>query len=126
MDREEKALFANEAFYLAFSEKSVGAMDRLWATTSPTLCIHPGWPALTEREEIIEKWAMILNNPAQPGIDFYNATAHSVSDVVYVTCYEELGDTVCVATNGFIEEDDEYVMFHHHAGPCASPPRRGG
>ncbi len=124
MDREERALFANEAFYLAFSEKSVAAMDRLWAKDNPTLCVHPGWPALIERDDIIDKWRLILNNPDQPGIDFYNAIAHCVSDVVYVTCYEQLTGSVCVATNGFIEEDDEFVMFHHHAGPCASPPSR--
>ena len=126
MDREERALFANEAFYLAFSEKSIDAMDRVWAKQWPTLCIHPGWHALTERDEIIDKWQMILTNPEQPGIDFYNATAHSVGEVVYVTCYERLVGSVCVATNGFIEEDDEFVMFHHQAGPCASPPNPRG
>ncbi len=122
MTFEEEALFANDTFYLAFTQKDYAAMERLWAARYPTLCIHPGWRALGTREEILESWRQILGNPQQPGIDFYNATAASLDSVVMVTCYEELPGSVCIASNGFVREGGELRMFHHHSGPCASPP----
>ncbi len=98
-------------------------MDRLWAIEHPILCIHPGWPALTERKDVMESWKRILENPGQPGMDFYNASALVVGNIVIVTCYEELSDSIMVATNAFIEERGEIKLFHHQAGPCTQPPR---
>ena len=86
----DEALFANDTFYLAFAEKDVEAMSRLWAKHHPTICIHPGWPAIHSRDKIVESWRRILTNPDQPGIDFYNPVAHEAGNVVLVTCYEEL------------------------------------
>jgi len=40
----QAALFANEAFYRAFADRDIDAMDALWARGEPVLCIHPGWP----------------------------------------------------------------------------------
>ena len=122
MTLEQEALFANDTFYLAFTQKDFPAMERLWAVKHRTLCIHPGWRALTSREEILESWRRILENPQQPGIDFYNASAETFDSIVLVTCYEELPGSVCVATNGFLREGGDMRMFHHHSGPCANPP----
>ena len=126
MKPEEEALFANDAFYLAFAQKDARAMERLWASRHPTLCIHPGWPAITGRADIVESWRRILGNPDQPGVDFYNASAQVVGPVVLVTCYEELPGSICIASNGFIAERGEMRMFHHQSGPCASPPKPAG
>ena len=121
--KTEQALFANDTFYLTFTSKNFDAMDRLWAIDHPILCIHPGWPALTERNDVIESWKRILENPDQPGMDFYNASALLVGYIVIVTCYDELSGSIMVATNGFIQERGEIKLFHHQAGPCARPPR---
>ena len=51
------------------------------------------------------------------------ASALVVGDIVLVTCYEELSDSIMVATNGFVEERGIIKLFHHHAGPCEQPPR---
>ncbi len=122
MNLEEEALFANDIFYLAFTQKDVAAMERLWAEDHPTFCIHPGWPALRKREDILESWRQILENPQQPGIDFYNATVAAVGSMAMVNCYEELPGSVCVATNGFVRVDGSMRMFLHQSGPCANPP----
>lgn len=119
---EQLALFANDTFYLAFAQRDIGVMERLWAQRHPTLCIHPGWPAMTERKQIVRSWRRILNNPEQPGIDFYNVSASVIGSVVMVYCYEELPGSICVATNGFVKEQGEMRLFHHHSGPCANPP----
>ena len=94
---EQLALFANDTFYLAFAQKDFRVMERLWAQRHPTLCIHPGWPAITERKQIVHSWQRIMDNPEQPGIDFYNASANSIGPVVMVSCYEELPGAVCIA-----------------------------
>ena len=120
--KTEQALFANDTFYLTFTSKDFDTMDRLWANDHPVLCIHPGWPALTERQDVMESWKRILENPGQPGMDFYNASALVVGNVVLVTCYEELSGSIMVATNGFVEESGEIKLFHHQAAPCAEPP----
>ena len=72
----EQALFVNEAFYLAFAQKDLTAMDNLWAREHPVICVHPGWPAITDRAEIMQTWQQILSNPQQPGIDFYDVEGH--------------------------------------------------
>ncbi len=51
-----EALFANEAFYLAFAEGDGQAMQALWSCRNELVCIHPGWAALTEREAVLESW----------------------------------------------------------------------
>ncbi len=118
----EQALFANAAFCLAFTQKDAAAMDELWARRAPLICIHPGWARLTKREDIMESWRMILSNPNQPGMDFYDLQTHVHPSMVLVTCYEQLPGGVCLATNGFIEEDGAVRMVLHHSGMCGNPP----
>ncbi len=115
------ALFTNEAFYMAFTEKDPAAMARLWARHHPTVCVHPGWPALTERDAILRSWESILSNPDQPGMDFADPVIHDLGGTVLVTCYELLPGGTCVATNGFVEEDGGIRMVLHHAGACVRP-----
>ena len=43
MADDEAVLFANEAFYRAFADRDVEAMDEVWAQGVPVACIHPGW-----------------------------------------------------------------------------------
>ena len=119
----EHALFANDMFYLSFTQKDGDAMDRLWARDHPLVCIHPQRHALTDREEIISIWRGFFENPQQPGIDFYNAEAHDLGEVVLVTCYEEVAGSVLCATNGFVEENGEIRMVHHQSSHCVTPPR---
>jgi len=120
----EQVLFANEAFCLAFTSKDADAMDVLRAKSAPLVCVHSGWHLLTGREEIVDSWRRILGNPQQPGIDFYDAEIHRHQGMALVTCYEELPGGVCLATNGFIEEDEQLRMVVHHSDACGNPPRR--
>ena len=63
--RERPAvLFANEAFYRAFADRDFKAMSELWAHDLPSVCIHPGWPALTGRTRILASWERILGGQA--------------------------------------------------------------
>ena len=119
----QQALFANEAFYLAFTQKDYPAMDSLWARDRPLICVHPGWRRLTERAAIMQSWQQILDNPRQPGMDFLEPTALAYPGMTLVTCYEALPDGNCLATNGFTEEDGRLRMVLHHSGPCGPSPQ---
>jgi hypothetical protein len=119
-----KALFANEAFYLAFSHKDLEAMDRLWARSAPVLCIHPGWPALASREDIMISWHNILGNSSTGAIAPHHARAFVYEGFVIVQCYEEIQEDVLAATNVFVVEEGEFRLVHHQASPCSQPPPR--
>ena len=116
------ALFANDAFYVAFAAADLEAMDRLWARTEAVSCIHPGWPALLGREAVMESWRGILGNPDAPAVAMHNARAVLVGRVANIICYEAIGGQTLVATNTFVMEDGEARLVHHQAGPCADAP----
>ncbi|MDA1074296.1 MAG: nuclear transport factor 2 family protein [Proteobacteria bacterium] len=122
MQREE-AEFANEAFYLAFAEKDIQAMDNIWAKSAPVLCLHPGWPLLSGRDDVMESWRSILSNPSQQPIDFYGVQSSALnSSTVAVVCYELVGGSAMVATNVFVQEDGQPRIALHQAGFCGNPP----
>lgn len=118
----ERALLANEAFYLAFAEKNLAAMDRVWSERRDVVCVHPGWPALTDRHSVMESWRRILGNAEQPRVGFHTVTATTLRDAVVVVCYEKIESSVMVATNVFIPGRDGAAMVVHQSGPCSDPP----
>jgi hypothetical protein len=118
-----ESLFANDAFYQAFQTKDIDAMDRLWARRGRVACIHPGWSALTSRDEIMESWQAIFSNPEAPNISCRGAEAFAAERQSFVVCYEVFGKGLLVATNIFRPEDGGWKMVHHQAGPCSPPPQ---
>ena len=52
-EEREAVLAANRAFYRAFAERDVDAMDQIWAPTGAVVCLHPGQPPLHGRAEIM-------------------------------------------------------------------------
>ncbi len=115
----EAVLDANGAFYEAFVDRDVAAMDEIWARDLPVACIHPGWDVLLDRQSIMASWAKILADPSSPSIESENPTAHLFDDVAFVVCHEVIRDHVLVATNVFAKESGEWRMVHHQAGPMA-------
>jgi ketosteroid isomerase-like protein len=113
-------LFANEAFYAAFSGRDLEAMEQVWSRRDTVTCIHPGWTALSGREAVMRSWRAILTNPQSPRVRISGAAASVQGDVAYVVCYEHLSEAVLVATNIFVREDNWWRLIHHQAG--ASPP----
>ena len=119
----EQTEFANEAFYLAFEGKDYEAMANLWSSQREVVCLHPGWPALIGRSDVLDSWRNILSNPRQGQVSCYGAACQQIaSDAIMVVCYEQAGDAVMIATNVFVEEDDRLCLVSHHAGYCANPP----
>ncbi len=121
MSEHVAVLFANDAFYLAFAESDVEAMEDLWARVLPVTCVHPGWNALSGRDEVIESWHAIMAGGESPNIQCSNAEAHVHGDVAYVVCHETLDQGFLIATNIFMREDDTWKIVHHQAGPAPEP-----
>ena len=113
---EDELLRANRAFYDAFAGGDMEGMDALWAQRAPVACIHPGWPPLRGREDVMESWrSILLDGP--PKIRCEQAQAQTLGDVGFVTCLEQLETGTLVATNVFVREDALWHMVHHQAGP---------
>lgn len=115
-------LFTNEAFYHAFSLRDYPAMEALWAREWPVLCVHPGWPALTEYAAILESWRRILRNPATGPVIPHHARVLAYGALATVVCYEEVQGTLLLASNTFALEAGEIRLVQHHASHCANPP----
>ena len=119
MSESEAVLSANSAFYAAFASRDATAMDEVWAREVPVVCIHPGWPPLTDRPQIMVTWHEILQEGKAPRIDHRNARAFVYGDTALVICEEALGDALLAATNLFVREAGSWRMVHHQAGPVA-------
>ncbi len=120
MSETQAVRAANEAFYRAFAEGDLAAMEALWARAAPVACIHPGWLALTDREAVIESWTVILGDP--PPISATDAVVHPLPGAAFVTCVERVGDIALVATNIFVPEDGAWKIVHHQAGHTTRAP----
>jgi ketosteroid isomerase-like protein len=116
---EEAVLAANAAFYRAFLERDVDAMDALWARETLVACIHPGWQVLNGREAVMASWRGILNG-VPPLIRCTQAIACVTGASAFVVCTENIDDAELVATNVFVREDGAWKLAHHHAGPVAT------
>lgn len=124
MSDREKVLFANQAFYAAFTSRDLNAMADLWCADRPVSCVHPGWPVIRGRDEVIGSWRGILNNPQAPKVKAVAADVVTVGDVAVVTCVECLNErNYLAATNVFVRAGARWTMLHHQAGPANVDPR---
>jgi ketosteroid isomerase-like protein len=143
----EEAERANAAFYEAVEQGDFETLSTLWLTpadlgvdeeyhdpadTGVISCVHPGWPVLTGRGEILRSYALIMANTEY--IQFFLTDVHvSVTgDTALVTCTEnilsggpapegdELGPLIgqlVVATNVFRRTPDGWKLWSHHGSP---------
>jgi ketosteroid isomerase-like protein len=119
---ELDVISANEAFYAAFRGEDLEAMERLWAQRAPVACVHPGWPPLFGRDQVMASWRAILTHGAPP-IRCGAARVLMLGDVAQVVCEEHVGDDRVIATNVFVKEDGRWAMVHHHGSHLVA---RGG
>jgi ketosteroid isomerase-like protein len=120
----DEILAANRRFYEAFASADLGAMDEVWAREAPVSCVHPGWAALAEREEIMLSWQAILAGEAPTELVLGSAEAHAGGDMAYVLCTETIGEAQLVATNVFVREGEDWKLVHHQAGPVVRRVRK--
>ena len=119
---EAAVLAANAAFYAAFESLSIEDMDAVWAYEEPVLCVHPGWPLLSTREQVIESWRRIFENASLMRFDITGAQVVVEGDAAWVSCTENLTQLLdgrvveakIQATNLFRRRLGEWRVAHHH------------
>jgi ketosteroid isomerase-like protein len=112
-------LSMNRAFYEAFVNRDMDAMEELWAKDVSVACIHPGWSALRGRAQVIASWRSILASDTAPRVTCANASVHLLGDAAFVICEEHVGEDRLVATNVFVREGAGWKLAHHQAAPMA-------
>jgi ketosteroid isomerase-like protein len=125
MTDSDAVLAANLEFYRAFGARDLDAMERLWAHKAPVACIHPGWPPLSDRAEVMESWHSILANPGAPRIACYDEQVLLYGDTALVICEEELAGGTLIASNLFVREDTAWRIAHHQAGQLVARRPQG-
>ncbi|MBX2803349.1 MAG: nuclear transport factor 2 family protein [Myxococcales bacterium] len=119
----DEVLLANLAFYAAFAERDMEAMQQLWAAHAEVACIHPGWPLLEGRQAVLASWERILANPESPTVRCVDASARLVGEMMaWVTCREAVPGGQMIATNLFVREEGHWRIVHHQAGPTPGQP----
>uniref|UniRef100_UPI003966C2B1 nuclear transport factor 2 family protein n=2 Tax=unclassified Streptomyces TaxID=2593676 RepID=UPI003966C2B1 len=109
-------------------------ISTLWLDdgATPISCVHPGWPVLTGRGEVLRSYALIMANTEYIQFFLTDVKTSLTTDVAIVTCTEnilsggpaedgaELGPLVgqlVVATNVFRRTPDGWKIWSHHGSP---------
>ncbi|TXS15486.1 DUF4440 domain-containing protein [Streptomyces sp. adm13(2018)] len=125
---------ANTAFYEAMETGDFEGVSALWLDdgATPVTCVHPGWPVLTGRGEVLRSYALIMANTEYIQFFLTDLKVALAGRTAVVTCTEnilsggpaedgeELGPLVgqlVVATNVFRHTPEGWRLWSHHASP---------
>ncbi|MFD7323717.1 nuclear transport factor 2 family protein [Streptomyces sp. NPDC059875] len=125
---------ANTAFYEAMERGDFEEISTLWLDdgATPISCVHPGWPVLSGRGEVLRSYALIMANTEYIQFFLTDVKVSLAGDVAVVTCTEnilsggpaedgaELGPLVgqlVVATNVFRRTFEGWRIWSHHGSP---------
>ncbi|MFF2958649.1 nuclear transport factor 2 family protein [Streptomyces sp. NPDC057963] len=125
---------ANTAFYEAMERGDFEELSGLWLPGEDLTvsCVHPGWPVLTGRGEVLRSYALIMANTEYIQFFLTDVGVAMTGDTALVTCTENilsggpaedgnaLGPLVgqlVVATNVFRRTTDGWKLWSHHGSP---------
>jgi ketosteroid isomerase-like protein len=136
---EDAVRAANTAFYDAFERADLDLMEAVWLDgphADDVVCVHPGWPALRGRGQVLRAWAMIMANTPYIQFVLTDVEVSVDGDVAIVTCAEniltgmpEVADPApglsaaglsggrVAATNVFRRTPAGWRLWVHHASP---------
>ncbi|MGW6457412.1 nuclear transport factor 2 family protein [Streptomyces sp. NPDC055078] len=122
---------ANTAFYETLERGDFERLSDLWLDDGIS-CIHPGWPVLSGRGEVLRSYALIMANTEYIQFFLTDVKVGLAGDTALVTCTEnilsggpaeesgELGPLVgqlVVATNVFRRTPEGWKVWSHHGSP---------
>jgi ketosteroid isomerase-like protein len=127
---------ANQAFYDAVENSDLDALEELVLTgplAESVSVVHPGWPVLRGRREVMRSYALIMANTEYIQYFLTDVEVAVDGDTALVTCTENIltggpaeDDTdgpgplvggLVVATNVFRRTPDGWRLWVHHASP---------
>lgn len=120
---------AELAFYTAFVECDLTAMDGVWARDGVS-CVHPGAAVLIGRDAVMRSWKHILGDALQPQMQV-KLLRHTEGDTVAVHMVEErisagheasAETAVVLATNVYQRGTQGWHLLSHHASLVAQAP----
>lgn len=117
---EAAALQANAEFYQALAAADFAAMDDLWSTGEPVICVHPGGHPVAGRQAVMKSWRDLIDSGGAP-IRYSEDRVAIVRGLAFVTCLEHLGNVVLSATNVLVWESGAWRLVLHNAGVVADP-----
>ncbi len=120
MSDSKPVLAANDAYYKAFRTGDDALMGRLWDEGDVSV-IHPGWPAVTGRKQVLESYRRIMSNPMQDPVIAEDVEITLIDSFARVICTERVGEAGLIATNLFRKTGDLWRLYHHQASPLAFP-----
>ncbi len=131
MSDDDAILAVNAAYYRAFLVGDFAAMTKIWAEEGVS-CVHPGWPPLIGRDDVIESYRNILANQNRVRIAHQDDAAIVTGDDARVLCIEVVDGAALAATNLYRRIGGAWRMVHHQASPIAMmaeeddapPPKR--
>jgi ketosteroid isomerase-like protein len=126
-----------EDFYAAFESGDLDAMDALWVNgelAASVTCVHPGWPALRGRDEVMRSWAMIMANTTYIQFVLTDIEVEVGTDFAVLTCVENIltadddddadssdfAGAKGVATNVFRRMPEGWRLWVRHGSPVIS------
>jgi ketosteroid isomerase-like protein len=136
----ERLLQMNEDFYAAFESADLDGMDAIWARdglAASVVCVHPGWPTLRGRDEVMRSWAMIMANTTYIQFVLTEVELELATDFAVLTCVENIltaadeededessaapfAGAKGVATNVFRRTADGWRLWVRHGSPVIS------
>ncbi|MFI1191123.1 nuclear transport factor 2 family protein [Streptomyces californicus] len=125
---------AHTAFYEALERGDLDALTDSWLPGEELTvsCVHPGWPVLTGRRDVLRSYALIMANTDYIQFFLTDVTITMTGDTALVTCTENIlsggpaedGDALgplvgrlVVATNVFRHTEDGWKLWSHHGSP---------
>lgn len=122
---------ANTAFYDAMESGDFDRMGALWSD-GVISCVHPGWPVLRGRSDVLRSYALIMANTEYIQFFLTDVEVAVEGDTALVTCTENIlsggpaeedGSTgplvggLVVATNVFRRTPEGWRLWSHHGSP---------
>ncbi|MGK5629643.1 nuclear transport factor 2 family protein [Streptomyces sp. URMC 123] len=127
----EQVELANTALYEAMERGDFEAISDMWLPGDIS-CVHPGWPVLRGRGEVLRSYALIMANTEYIQFFLTDVEVAVEGDTALVTCTENilsggpaeedgaLGPLVgqlVVATNVFRRTSEGWKVWSHHGSP---------
>ncbi|MCH2522970.1 MAG: nuclear transport factor 2 family protein [Dehalococcoidia bacterium] len=125
METTDSLIEANTRFYRAFELFDIEEMNELWDKELAVTCIHPGWPLIQGRSEILQSWINIFNNTMVMQFTITESSIKIEGEWGWIVCTESLRSVVngkvnegrVEATNIFRRVKNQWYLVHHHGSP---------
>ncbi|RZS79432.1 ketosteroid isomerase-like protein [Motilibacter rhizosphaerae] len=90
------------SLYTAIETADLDLMQAVWLDSDDIVCVHPGWPALRGRGQVMRSWAVVMGGA--PYVQFFltDLETRIEGDTAVVTCGESMLTGAEGSEDGFV------------------------